>query len=199
MWLQEEAASLLKRLDDWLLEQSPSGWKVVGLRKRTIVCCFGAVTVSRRLYQDGEGDYHFLLDEYLEWEGNQAATPSVGEAAVSLAAVTSFREAASILEKVTLGVLSSTTIHQLVQKTAAKAMAQEREDVESCYGRGEVPSGGDRVVPRLFLEADGLCSIRVERQDADAVYVEALWRLVACRMGRGWLLSAAPLNCVSDR
>jgi hypothetical protein len=101
--LQEEATRLLRRLDDWLPEQPPSGWKVVGLRKRTMICCFGAVTVSRRLYQDGEGDYHFLLDEYLGWEGYQAATPSVGEAAVSLAAVTSFREAAGILEKVTLG------------------------------------------------------------------------------------------------
>ena len=27
-WLQEEAACLLRRLDNWLLDQSPSGWKV---------------------------------------------------------------------------------------------------------------------------------------------------------------------------
>lgn len=162
-WLQAEAAHLLRRLDNWLLEQSSSGWKVVGLRKRTVVCRFGPVTVSRRLYQDSEGDYHFLLDEYLGWEVYQAATPSVGEAAVSLAAATSFREAAGILEKVTAGVLSSTTVHQLVQKTAEKAMAQEREEVESCYGRGEVPPEGARVVPRLFLEADGLY-VRLQRE-----------------------------------
>ena len=161
--LQEEAAHLLRRLDDWLLERSPLGWKVVGLRKRTVVCRFGAVTISRRLYQDGEGNYHFLLDEYLEWDGYQAATPSVGRAAVRLAAVTSFREAADILEDVTAGVLSRTTIHQLVQKTAAKAMVQEREDVESCYGRGEVPPKGERAVPRLFLEADGLY-VRLQRE-----------------------------------
>lgn len=161
--LQAEAACLLKRLDDWLLEQSPSSWKVVGFRKRTVVCCFGAVTASRRLYQDSEGDYHFLLDEYLGWEAYQAATPSVGEAAVSLAAVTSFREAAAILEKVTAGVLSSTTVHQLVQKTAEKAIAQEREEIEACYGRGEMPAGGKRVVPRLFMEADGL-HVRLQRE-----------------------------------
>ena len=161
--LQEEAAHLLRRLDNWLLGRSPLGWKVVGLRKRTVVCRFGPVTISRRLYQDSEGSYHFLLDEYLEWEGYQAATPSVGRAAVSLAAVTSFREAADILEDVTAGVLSRTTIHQLVQKTAAKAIVQEQEDVESCYGRGEVPSKGGRVVPRLFLEADGLY-VRLQRE-----------------------------------
>jgi len=161
--LQEEARHLLKRLDDWLLEQSSAGWKVVGFRKRTVVCRFGAVTISRRLYQDSENGYHFLLDEYLEWEAYQAATPSVGEAAVSLAAVTSFREAAAILEKVTAGVLSSTTVHQLVQKTAKKAMSQERQEVEACYEKGEVPSEGTRVVPRLFLEADGLY-VRLQRE-----------------------------------
>jgi hypothetical protein len=126
--LQEQAARLLKRLDDWLLQQSPSGWKVVGFRQRTVVCRFGAVTISRRLYQDSEGDYHFLLDEYVEWEAYQAATPSLGEAAVSLAAVTSFREVAAVL--------SSTTVHQLVQKTAEKAISQERQEVEACqYSR----------------------------------------------------------------
>jgi hypothetical protein len=162
--LQAEATQLLKRLDDWLLEQSPSGWKVVGFRKRTVVCRFGAVTISRRLYQDGEGNYHFLLDEYLAWEAYQAATPWLGEAAVSLAAVTSFREVAATLEKVTAGVLSSTTVHQLVQKTAEKAITQERQEVEACYGRGEAPSGGRiRAVPRLFLEADGLY-VRLQRE-----------------------------------
>jgi hypothetical protein len=78
----------------------------VGFRKRAVVCRFGSVTISRRLYQDGAGDYCFLLDEHLEWEAYQVATPSVGEAAVSLAAAISFRETAAILEKVTAGVLS---------------------------------------------------------------------------------------------
>jgi hypothetical protein len=152
--LQEEAARLLKRLDDWLLEQSPPDWRVVGFRKRTVVCRFGAVTISRRLYQDDENGYHFLLDEHLGWEAYQAATPSVGEAAVSLAAVTSFREAAAILEKVTAGILSPTTVHQLLQKTAEKAMSYERQEVEACYEQGQVPPEGRRAVPRLFLEAD---------------------------------------------
>lgn len=161
--LQEEARHLLKSLDDWLLKHSPAGWKVVGFRKRTVVCRFGAVTISRRLYQDGENGYHFLLDEHLGWEAYQVATPSVGEAAVSLAAVTSFREAAAILEKVTAGILSSMTVHQLVRKTAEKAMSQERQEVEACYEKGEVPPEGTRVVPRLFLEADGLY-VRLQRE-----------------------------------
>lgn len=161
--LQGEAVRLLKRLDDWLLQQSPRGWKVVGFRERSVVCRFGAVTISRQLYQDSEGIYHFLMDEYLGWEAYQAATPSVGEVAVSLAAVTSFREAAAILEKVTAGVLSSMTVHQLVQKTAEKTMAQEQQEVQACYGRGEVVPGGKRVVPRLFLEADGVY-VRLQRE-----------------------------------
>ena len=161
--LREEAADLLKKLDDWLLERSPLGWQVVGFRKRTVVCRFGAVTISRRLYRDSKGDYHFLLDEYLGWAACRAATPSLQEAAVSLAAVTSFREAAAILEKVTAGVLSSTTVHQMVQKTGEQAMTQERQEVEACYGRGEELPGGTRVVPRLFLEADGFY-VRLQRE-----------------------------------
>ena len=161
--LREEGAGLLRRLDDWLLERSPLGWQAVGFRKRTVVCRFGAVTISRRLYRDNKGDYHFLLDEYLGWEAYQAATPSLGEVAVSLAAVTSFREAAATLEKVTAGVLSSTTVHQLVQRTAEKAVKQERHEVEACYGRGEEFPGGARVVPRLFLEADGFY-VRLQRE-----------------------------------
>ena len=49
--LQEEAGRRLKGLDDWLLQQLHPGWKVVGFRERTVVCRFGAVTISRRLYQ----------------------------------------------------------------------------------------------------------------------------------------------------
>lgn len=161
--MQEEAVRRLTELDDWLLQQSPSSWRVVGHRERTVVCRFGAVTIWRRLYQDAEGGYHLLLDKYLGWEAYQAATPSLQESAVSLAAVTSFREAASIPEKVTAGVVSSTAIHRLVQETAEKAIAQEEQEVEACYGRGEVPAEGKRVVPRLFLEADGLY-VRLQRE-----------------------------------
>jgi hypothetical protein len=39
-----------------------------------VVCRFGAVTISRRLYRDGKGDYHVLLDEHLGWEVSWSKT-----------------------------------------------------------------------------------------------------------------------------
>lgn len=162
--MREEARHRLQEMEDWLYQQAPSDWKVVGFRERTMVCRFGPVTVSRRLYRDGEGRFHFLLDEHLGWESHRAATPSLQEAALHLTAMTSFREAAQALEKMTAGVLSPSTLHRLVQKVAEKAVAQEREEVEACFGRGEEPERGEWVVPRLFLEADGV-SVHLQRQE----------------------------------
>jgi len=162
--MREEARQLLQEMDEWLHQQAPSDWKVVGLRERTVICRFGPVTISRRLYQDAEGEYHFFLDEHLGWEAYQAATPSLQEAALRLTAATSFREAAKTLEEVTAGVLSPPTLRRLVQRTAEKAVAQEREEVEACFGRGEEPERGKRVVPRVFLEADGVL-VRLQRQE----------------------------------
>jgi len=61
--LQREAQEELKALDEWLHVQAPPGWQVVGFRGQRVVCRFGKVRVKRRLYRDGEGKYHFLLDE----------------------------------------------------------------------------------------------------------------------------------------
>jgi hypothetical protein len=103
-----------------------------------VVSRFESVTISRRLYQDSENGYHFLLDEYLGWKACQAVTPSVGEVAISLAGQQSPFSGSRCHSRVIAGVLSSATVHQLVQKTAEKAIAQEQQGVESCYRR-EVP------------------------------------------------------------
>jgi len=48
------------------------------------------------------------------------------------------------------------TIHRLVQRAAERAIASEREEVEACFGGGFIPESGGKVVPKLYVEADGL-------------------------------------------
>ena len=56
-YLESKAAELDK--------QRPDGYRVKNTNPRTLVTRFGDVTFKRQLYQDRQGEYHFLLDEYL--------------------------------------------------------------------------------------------------------------------------------------
>lgn len=160
--MRQEARERLEALEAWLHGQAPPDWQVVGFRERTVVCRFGEVTVRRRLYRDGGGRYHFLLDEYLGWEPRQIATPSLQEAMVAVAARSSFREAAMVVEHLTAGVVSVMTVQRSVQRVGERVVEWERGEVEACFERGEVPEAGGRVVPWLFVEADGLY-VRLQR------------------------------------
>ena len=62
---RREAKAYLEELEEALYEQRPAGWEVVGFRERVLVTRIGEVRLRRRLYQEGSGSYHFLLDEYL--------------------------------------------------------------------------------------------------------------------------------------
>jgi hypothetical protein len=103
---QQEAKRRLQTMEESLYQHRPRSWRVEGWRERTLVTRFGEVTIRRRLYQDERGNYHFPLDEYLSWTPAQAATPSLKESVVALAAEVHFREASNILEKLTAGILS---------------------------------------------------------------------------------------------
>jgi hypothetical protein len=100
---RKEALKQLKEMDDKLFQNLPPGWKVVSFRNRTSRTRFGDLTISRRLETFEEGNYHFLLDESIGLEKACLATPSLQEEVKSLANVSSFREAASIIEKLTGG------------------------------------------------------------------------------------------------
>jgi hypothetical protein len=135
-----------------------------GFRERTpstdsgqaLVTRFGEVRVRRRLYRDPEGQHHFPLDEYLEWQKEQIATPGVTERVVQLAAQVPFRQVVSTLEKLTAGVISAMTIHRLVQKVGQKAQGQEEEEWQACFQQGKAMESGPAMVEVLDTEADGV-------------------------------------------
>src|SRR5581483_11382302 len=69
---REVIRRLYERLDAQLAEVRLPGWRMVGLRRHTLVTPWGAVTVQRRLYRCGRV-WVFLLDRLLGWTGRAAA------------------------------------------------------------------------------------------------------------------------------
>lgn len=161
---QREAAAYLEALDEALYEQRPSDWAVVGFRERTVVTRFGEVCIRRRLYRDGRGKYHPLLDEYLGLEAHQAATPEMQAICTIMGSEMSFRTAADLLVRWQAGLLSSSTCWRLLQRTGEAAASAEAAAVQAVFERGErVPEAGEREVERLYMEADGV-HVRLQGQ-----------------------------------
>jgi len=184
---QQEATAYLGSLDEALLTQRPSGWVVVGFRERTLVTRFGEVRIQRRLYRDGRGVYHFLLDEYLGQNAHQAATPEMQAMCTMLCGAMSFRKAANFLEQWLVGLLSHSTCWRLLQRTGQVAATSAAEEVEAVFTRGEVfAQGGERHIERLYMEADGVY-VRLQRQPQthlelqSAIAYEGLERLPGTR------------------
>lgn len=150
------AIKRLEGIEERLYQNHPASWEVIGFRGRTFVTRFGELRINRRLYRDEKGSYHFLLDEYLGWPPNQIATPDLQECLVKQATQVPFRSVSETLEKLTAGILSASTIHRLVQKTAKVVMEKERADWQALFEEGKLPAGGERKVPILYSEGDGV-------------------------------------------
>ena len=120
-------------------------------RQRTVDTLLGPVTFRRRYYQDREqGVYRALLDEQLSLEKQERVSPGLSVAAVFQAVLgPSYRAARESLSRFfDHPVLSHESIRQLVLATG-KRIGQEQQR------RRDDPQG-DRRVPVLFLEVDGL-------------------------------------------
>ena len=72
---QEILEELLQLIDDKLMAERERGkLSHQGKRLRYLTTLLGDITFSKRLYQDQEGKYHYLLDEKLGLEKNQRAS-----------------------------------------------------------------------------------------------------------------------------
>lgn len=161
---QRAASEYLVVLDETLFRQRPVGWRVVGFRERTLVTRFGEVRLQRRLYRERGGAYHFLLDEYLGLNADQAATPEMQALCTFLCGEMSFRKAADFLEQWLAGLLSHSTCWRLLQRTGQVAANARGEEVEAVFSRGEpIAQAGERSIERLYMEADGVY-VRLQRQ-----------------------------------
>jgi len=153
---KELAKQILKTLDDKLFAEHPQDWKSECFRRRTRVTRFGSFKVRRRLYKDKEGNSHLLLDEYLNWPAYQKATPSFIEPLMELASQVPFRQVVETIKKLVAGVVSRSTIHEILQEIAGNVTEAEKAQWEACFQKGALPEHGKLKVPILFVEADGI-------------------------------------------
>ena len=64
--VREKIKEVLKEIDDVLKEsRNKEVFKNEDTKERTIKTLVGPITIKRRYYSDPKGNYHFLLDEYL--------------------------------------------------------------------------------------------------------------------------------------
>lgn len=162
---RDEAVKMLTQIEQKLHECRDKCWKVVGFREKTLLTRFGEITIQRRLYKNN-GEYCFLLDDYMKWRPNQSATPSLTEALVDSATKLSFRKVSKEVEKYTAGVISASTVHCLLTRVTQDAICEEANQHDSWYEDGVIPPPGERKVSILYMEADGLW-VRLQREDKE--------------------------------
>ncbi len=111
-------AALLEEIDQQLAEaRDKRRHQLKDKRPTTIQTLFGEVTFRRNYYYDRQtGNYTFLLDAELGFDGAQSISPCLEETAVELAVeCSSYRKAARTLESIVgYAVLSHEAIRQLV-------------------------------------------------------------------------------------
>jgi hypothetical protein len=182
------AVDHLVALEEALHAQRPAGYAVEGVRERTLVTRVGDVRVRRRLYHAPDGASHFLLDEHLGWPAGQVATPAFAALLVDWATDVPFRTAARRVAQATAGAVSGSTAWRLLQQVAPRVLAQEAVAHAAWAATGALPApAGERVVPVLYLEADGVW-VKTQREPAHATGLE----LKCASIYEGWEWLAGP-------
>lgn len=150
------STKLLSSVDDHLASTRPEGLRYIGMRRHTIVCRFGEVTIERRLYLDRQGDYRFLLDEAIGLKPRKRQSPSVAALAATLAAHVPFRVAADLLSVMLPSSVSHQSIHNLVAEIGDERATQEDRERSDLFSFGVLPKAEEsRRAEDLYLEADG--------------------------------------------
>jgi len=162
---QELARALLEGVDRQLLEERDRSLKVECLKPHRVTTIFGDIRIRRRLYRDGNGETRFLLDEKMGLAKGYHISPKVKQLATFLGSQLPFRTCEAILKAVLPSGISHTTIHRLVGKLTDQCISAEDRRIEEVYDGGVIPESEGKVVPHLFVEADGT-SIALQREEA---------------------------------
>ena len=160
---------LLETIDDRLAVLRDASWRIEAQRRHQLVTPWGVVTVRRRLYRRGK-DRLFLLDRLLGWKPGRSYTAKVAELAALVASQLPFRPASELLEALGMP-LSHMTVHRLVQQVGGRIAEQQEAEAEALFSHGELPPSEDRVVERLYVEADGVwIALQREQQRRQEVW-----------------------------
>ncbi len=184
------AAEHLAALEARLHAGRPAGYAVEGWRERTVVTRFGDVRVRRRRYRAPDGTRHVLLDVHLGWPPGQAATPALAALLVDWATDVPFRTAARRVAQATAGAVSGSTAWRLLQQVATRVVAHEGAAHARWATTGAPPApAGERVVPALFVEADGVW-VKTQREPAHKEGLEL--KVASTYEGWEWLAGPTP-------
>lgn len=170
-WAREAFKHFLEQIDSLIRRYRPASFRIAHKRSVWYRTCLGPIKVNRRLYQDKDGKYRYLLDELIGMDKYRHTTVAVKGIACRLAGEMPFRKSAEILKGITPIDLSHQTIHRIVQ--AALADSQDDADRATAWFEetGELPQTGGRKADRLMIEADGVV-LPLQRQAARKVEVK---------------------------
>jgi hypothetical protein len=169
---QEVAKALLESIDDDLVRQKEGSLKVEALKWHRVVTVFGDVRIKRRLYRDSNGRTCFLLDEKMGLDKGCQVSPKVKELATFISSHFPFQRSEEILRSILPTGISHTSIHRLVGRVTDPYLGEEEKEVEEVFKDGVIPESNGRVVPYLFVEADGT-NIALQREQARRAEVKA--------------------------
>lgn len=169
---RQVAVDLLEGLDEELMRGRGSGIEVVGFREHWVTTVFGDIRIKRRLYRDGQGRYRFLLDEAMDLAKGGHVSPRIKELATFIASHFPYQKSEQILRAILPSGISHTSIHRLVGKVSATYLDAEEKEIKEVYEAGVIPESQGKVVPCLFVEADGT-SIALQREKARRAEVKA--------------------------
>ncbi|MCL6579919.1 MAG: ISLre2 family transposase, partial [Candidatus Bathyarchaeota archaeon] len=169
---QEVAKALLEEIDDELMKEKDHSLRVECFKEHQVTTVFGNVTVKRRLYQDGNGKYRFLLDEKMGLDKGCHMSYRVKELATFVCSHLPFQRSEEILRTILPSGISHTTINRLFGRVVDPYLEAEEREIEEVYEGGVIPESKGKVVPYLFIEADGT-SIALQREETRRAEVKA--------------------------
>lgn len=128
----------------------------VKVRALDILTRFGWVRLGRCQVVDLRlGRYRCPLDEVLGLRPRQHASPWVLAQAVALASRIPYRQATHLLAGLMETALDHRTVYAWVQQAGARVVAEENEQQEAVFGRGEEAPRDSQVREIVVTEVDG--------------------------------------------
>ena len=162
---QELAKAVLESVDEQLMEEKDQSLEVECIKQHRVKTAFGDIKIRRRLYRDSKGKTRFLLDEKMGLDKGCHISPKVKEMAVLISSYLPFLKSERILRAILPSGISHTTIHRLVGKLTDPYIRAEEREIKEVFDAGVIPESEGKVVPYLFVEADGT-SIALQREEA---------------------------------
>ena len=152
---QELAKVSLEDIDEALMKEKEKDLKVECLKEHRVITIFGDVRIRQRLYRNSNGENRLLLDEKIGLDKGCHVSPKIKEVATFISSYLPFIRAEEILRAILPSGISHTSIHRLVGKLIDPYIEAKERERRKVFAGGVIPESEGRVVPYLFVEADG--------------------------------------------